>query len=129
MICARWLSRLHIWHCMHPQAARDRLARNEAQSAQGGHLMINVVLVDDHELVRTGFRMILQQQADLRVRGEAGTAEEGLRLIRTLAPDIALGGVNIPGMRGGGITRGGGTRKTRTKNVIFPIRDECRLPK
>ena len=47
--------------------------------------MINVVLVDDHELVRTGFRMILQQQPDIRIRGEAGTAEEGLRLIRKAA--------------------------------------------
>jgi len=37
MICTRWLSRLHIWHCMRPQAARDRSARNEVQSAQGGH--------------------------------------------------------------------------------------------
>jgi hypothetical protein len=37
MICTRWLSRLHIWHCMHPQAARESSARNEAQSAQGGH--------------------------------------------------------------------------------------------
>ena len=62
--------------------------------------MINVVLVDDHELVRTGFRMILQQQSDINVSGEAGSAEEGLRLIRTLAPDIALVDVHMPGMSG-----------------------------
>ena len=45
--------------------------------------MINIILIDDHELVRTGFKMILQQQPDMRVQGEAGTAEEGLRLIRS----------------------------------------------
>src|SRR6187402_17038 len=119
MICTRWLSRLHIWHCMRPQAARDRSARNEVQSAQGGHLMINVVLVDDHELVRTGFR----------VRGEAGTAEEGLRLIRTLAPDIALVDVHMPGMSGVELTERVVRAKLRTNIVILTIVDDARFPK
>ena len=45
--------------------------------------MIQIVLIDDHELVRTGFRMILQQQPDMSICGEAASAEEGLRLIRS----------------------------------------------
>ncbi|MFZ1837958.1 MAG: DNA-binding response regulator, partial [Dokdonella sp.] len=40
--------------------------------------MIRIVLVDDHELVRTGFRLILQQQADIEVVGEAADGERGL---------------------------------------------------
>ena len=40
--------------------------------------MIRVVLVDDHELVRTGFRMILSQHADIQVIGEAADGEQGL---------------------------------------------------
>src|SRR3546814_18801675 len=73
---------------------------NFMQPNQGGRQVINVVLVDDHELVRTGFRMILQQQPDINVTGEAGSAEEGLRLIRTLTPDLALVDVHMPGMSG-----------------------------
>ena len=48
--------------------------------------MIKAVLIDDHELVRTGFRMILQQQSDIDIVGEAGTAEEGLQLVRAQRP-------------------------------------------
>ena len=44
--------------------------------------MIRLILVDDHELVRTGFKLILEQQSDIQIIGEAASAEEGLRLIR-----------------------------------------------
>ena len=91
--------------------------------------MINIVLVDDHELVRTGFRMILQQQPDIRIRGEAGTAEEGLRLIRTLAPDIALVDVHMPGMSGIELTERVCRSKLSTHIVIVTVVDDARFPK
>lgn len=91
--------------------------------------MINIVLVDDHELVRTGFRMILQQQPDIRIRGEAGTAEEGLRLIRTLAPDIALVDVHMPGMSGIELTERVVRSKLHTRIVIVTVVDDARFPK
>lgn len=61
--------------------------------------MINVVLIDDHELVRVGFKMILTQP-DIAIVGEASNGEEGLVLIRKLAPAIALVDVHMPGMGG-----------------------------
>ncbi len=91
--------------------------------------MINVVLVDDHELVRTGFRMILQQQADICVSGEAGSAEEGLRLIRTLTPDIALVDVHMPGMSGIELTERVCRSKMSTQIVIVTVVDDARFPK
>ncbi|MDE2155873.1 MAG: response regulator [Xanthomonadaceae bacterium] len=91
--------------------------------------MINIVLVDDHELVRTGFRMILQQQPDIRVGGEAGSAEEGLRLIRTLAPDIALVDVHMPGMSGVELTERVRRAKLSTHIVIVTVVDDARFPK
>ncbi|MGA0585576.1 response regulator [Dyella sp. KRB-257] len=91
--------------------------------------MINIVLVDDHELVRTGFRMILQQQPDIRIRGEVGTAEEGLRLIRTLAPDIALVDVHMPGMSGIELTERVVRSKLHTRIVIVTVVDDARFPK
>src|SRR5580700_8989984 len=96
---------------------------------QGGHQVINVVLVDDHELVRTGFRMILQQQVDICISGEAGSAEEGLRLIRTLAPDIALVDVHMPGMSGIELTERVCRSKMSTQIVIVTVVDDARFPK
>ncbi|MHB1273532.1 MAG: response regulator [Rhodanobacter sp.] len=91
--------------------------------------MINIVLVDDHELVRTGFRMILQQQSDICVSGEAGSAEEGLRLIRTLTPDIALVDVHMPGMSGVELTERVCRAKLSTHIVIVTVVDDARFPK
>ena len=62
--------------------------------------MIRVVLVDDHELVRSGFCMILSGQPDIEVVGEASNAEDGLRLVRAQKPDVALIDVHMPGMSG-----------------------------
>jgi DNA-binding NarL/FixJ family response regulator len=91
--------------------------------------MIDVVLVDDHELVRTGFRMILQQQSDIRVCGEAGSAEEGLRLIRSLSPDIALVDVHMPGMSGIELTERVSRANLSTHIVVVTVVDDARFPK
>ena len=91
--------------------------------------MINVVLIDDHELVRTGFRMILQQQADIRVRGEAANAEQGLRLIKKEAPDIALVDVHMPGMSGIELTERVQRAKLATHIIIVTVVDDARFPR
>lgn len=91
--------------------------------------VISVVLVDDHELVRTGFRMILQQQPDVRILGEAGSAEEGLRLVRSLKPDVALVDVHMPGMSGVEMTERMIRAKLRTQIVILTVVEDARFPK
>lgn len=91
--------------------------------------MINIVLVDDHELVRTGFRMILQQQPDIRVIGEAGSAEEGLRIIRAQSPEIALVDVHMPGMSGIELTERVCRSKLPTHIIIVTVVDDARFPK
>jgi DNA-binding NarL/FixJ family response regulator len=53
-------------------------------------MSIRVFVLDDHELVRTGLRTLLEAEEDLEVVGEAATAEEGLRLIREIEPDVAI---------------------------------------
>jgi len=91
--------------------------------------MIDVVLVDDHELVRTGFRMILEQQPDIRICGEAGTAEEGLSLIRSLKPTIALVDVHMPGMSGIELTERVSRANLPTHIVVVTVVDDARFPK
>jgi len=91
--------------------------------------MINVVLIDDHELVRTGFRMILEQQMDIQVCGEAGTAEEGLRLIRALSPEVAVVDVHMPGMSGVELTERVARTGLTTRIIIVTVVDDARFPK
>ena len=57
---------------------------------------IRVFVLDDHELVRTGLRTLLEGEGDMDVVGEAGTAKEGLQLIREIEPDVAILDVRLP---------------------------------
>ncbi|HEX7339743.1 MAG TPA: response regulator [Rhodanobacteraceae bacterium] len=91
--------------------------------------MIGVVLVDDHELVRVGFRMILEKQSDIRVLGEAGTAEDGLALIRQERPAVALVDVHMPGMSGMELTMRVARAGLPTHILILTVVDDARFPR
>jgi DNA-binding NarL/FixJ family response regulator len=58
---------------------------------------IRLVVVDDQELVRAGFRMMLDGEDDLAVVGEAGTGEAAVDVVRRLRPDVTLMDVRMPG--------------------------------
>ncbi len=61
---------------------------------------IRVVVVDDHALVREGTSQLLDQEPDIDVVGQAGTAEEGLALLGRCRPDVAVVDVNLPDRSG-----------------------------
>jgi DNA-binding NarL/FixJ family response regulator len=61
---------------------------------------IRLLIVDDQELVRTGFRLILQTQDDLEVVGEAGDGAEAIESAKALRPDVVLMDIRMPGMDG-----------------------------
>ena len=67
--------------------------------------MIRVLLVDDQELVRAGFRALLDGQTDIDVAGEAGDGERAVRLTRELAPDVVLMDIRMPVLDGLDATR------------------------
>ncbi|MEU8631050.1 response regulator transcription factor [Amycolatopsis sp. NPDC048633] len=62
--------------------------------------MIRVVVVDDQELMRVGFRMVLGAQADIDVVGEAGDGAQAIRLAEELRPDVVLMDVRMPVLDG-----------------------------
>ncbi|MFV0433824.1 MAG: response regulator [Leucobacter sp.] len=62
--------------------------------------MIRVLLVDDQELVRSGFRIILDSEPDIEVVGEAATGVEAVRLASELCPDVICMDVEMPEMDG-----------------------------
>lgn len=59
-----------------------------------------IVLVDDHEVVRLGLRTLLNDEPDMQVVGEAGTAADAVTAVELLKPDIVLLDVRIPGEGG-----------------------------
>ncbi len=62
--------------------------------------MIRLLLVDDHEVVRSGLRMLLENEEDVEIVGEAGTAEEAIRAITKLSPDVVLMDIGLPDRSG-----------------------------
>ena len=66
---------------------------------------ISVLLVDDHSLVRRGFRRMLEDEPDMMVAGEAGDGEEAIRLSEKLRPRVILMDCALPGMSGLDATR------------------------
>jgi two-component system response regulator NreC len=62
--------------------------------------VISVVLVDDHAVVRSGIRLLLERQEDIEVVGEAGNAKDALFRARALKPDVILLDVVMPGESG-----------------------------
>ena len=66
---------------------------------------IKVLLVDDHSLVRRGFRRMLEDESDMEVVGEAGSGEESIKLAKELRPNVVVMDCALPGMNGLQATR------------------------
>jgi len=66
---------------------------------------IKVLLVDDHSLVRRGFRRMLEDEPDMEVVGEAGDGEESIKLAKELHPQVVVMDCALPGMNGLQATR------------------------
>jgi DNA-binding NarL/FixJ family response regulator len=62
--------------------------------------MINVLLADDHSMIREGLKQLLELDGDIKVIGEAGNGEACLQLIEELKPDVVLLDINMPQVNG-----------------------------
>jgi DNA-binding NarL/FixJ family response regulator len=66
---------------------------------------LKIVLADDHAVVRQGFRLILSQEPDMEVIGEARDGREAVRLAAELRPDLVIMDIAMPGINGVEATR------------------------
>jgi DNA-binding NarL/FixJ family response regulator len=61
---------------------------------------VRVLLVEDHALVRAGFRTLIETLPGVHVVGEAGDGQEALRLLPALRPDVVVMDISMPGLNG-----------------------------
>jgi DNA-binding NarL/FixJ family response regulator len=61
---------------------------------------VRILIVDDHTLMRSGIRALLEKSEDLRVVGEAGDGHDALRLMKEVNPHVVLMDISIPGLNG-----------------------------
>ncbi len=85
--------------------------------------MITIVLIDDHKIVRQGLRLLLEDEPDIKVIGEAASGEEGLPIMEKLKPDILILDLILHGMNGLEVTREVRKRVPGTKIIILTMYD------
>lgn len=66
---------------------------------------IRVLLIDDHPIIRSGIRMLLEQAGDIQVVGEADNGADALGLVKRLKPDVLLLDMEMPGKTGVEVAR------------------------
>jgi two-component system response regulator NreC len=62
--------------------------------------MIRIILADDHAVMRRGLRLVLEEQKDFQVVGEASDGREAVSLVEALKPDVAVLDITMPNMNG-----------------------------
>ena len=92
-------------------------------------MSIKVFIVDDHALVRTGFRLILSAEADIEVVGEAESAELALPLIRKFKPDVVLCDLHLPGLSGLELTERVVRADYGSKVIAVSVLEEGPMPR
>jgi DNA-binding NarL/FixJ family response regulator len=92
---------------------------NTDASAEG----VRVLLVDDHDLFRTGLRTLLEEQG-VNVAGEASDGDEAIALVKEEAPDVVLMDLEMPGKGGVEATREIAAMAPLTRVVVLTISDQ-----
>lgn len=87
--------------------------------------MIRIILVDDHAVVRTGYRRLLDAEPGLLVVGEAATADEANALVVRVAPDVALVDLSLKGSSGIEAIRGMLARSSKLKVLVLSMHDSA----
>ena len=92
-------------------------------------MTIRVFMVDDHALVRTGLRMILANEDDMEIVGEAESGEDALPEIRRLKPDVVLCDLHLPGVSGLEVTERIVRGDYGSRVIVVSVLEDGPMPK
>jgi len=87
-------------------------------------MKIRLLLVDDHAVIRTGLRMLLGNEPDVEIIGEAGTGHEALEAVGAMDPDVVLMDIGLPDISGIEATRSIRANHPRTAVVALTIHED-----
>jgi two-component system, NarL family, response regulator NreC len=85
---------------------------------------LNVLLVDDHAVVRSGLKLLLEREDDIDIVGEAGTAEEAVAASRTVEPDVVVMDVVLPDESGIRATRTIMAERPTSRVLVLSVQDD-----
>ena len=85
---------------------------------------INILVADDHALLRQGIRKVLELEEDFQVIGEAGDGEEAVKNTAALVPDILLLDINMPKMNGLQVIKQVSEQQPKVKIIVLTIHDD-----
>src|SRR5690349_7252460 len=85
---------------------------------------INVMIVDDHPIMREGLRKLLEDEADIVVIAEAGTGQQALDMARDQQPDVVLLDINLPNLNGIQVTSRLKADRNRIAVVLLTAYDD-----
>jgi signal transduction histidine kinase len=100
-----------------------------AYPASGNHggLPLRVLLADDHKVVREGLAILLNEQEDIEVVGQAANGREAVNLAHKLQPDVVVMDVSMPVMEGDEATRQIKQHLPQTRVIALSMHDEARV--
>ena len=83
-----------------------------------------LIIIDDHPLIRRGLERLISSSDRFSVCGEAGTAEEGLKLLQEFEPELAIVDIGLPGKDGIDLTREIAAKFPGTNVLILSMHDD-----
>ncbi|MCC7499910.1 MAG: response regulator transcription factor [Bryobacterales bacterium] len=86
--------------------------------------MIRILLADDHTVVRKGLRLVLEEQADFEIVGEAGDGREAVALAADLDPDVAVLDITMPNLNGIEAARQIKAKRPQTSIVVLSMHSD-----
>lgn len=93
-------------------------------SGTGQEDVVRVVLCDDHRVVRTGLRLVLESERDITVVGEAGSADEVAAAVTLHRPDVVVMDIGLPGTNGIEATRQVLQRSPGTRVLVLTMQED-----
>ncbi|MDX1435307.1 MAG: response regulator transcription factor [Anaerolineales bacterium] len=87
-------------------------------------MTIRLLLVDDHQVVRSGIRILLESEPDIEIVGEAGAAGEALALVSAVSPNVVLMDITLPDVNGIQATRQIKATEPRIAVVALTIHED-----